>query len=155
MFLISNLKVVGLRSQDAYPFHRIQSNFSLQPSLKSLLFTHCSNCSASGKDSTRAGSRTCASGSVTSKTGKNAIKSSMDAAVATLNSDPALGDVDDARNPGKGANKRKGQPTSKPPKEKTEQEKELQKIQKDIKAFFDHNNVTGFFYLYLCVEDPN
>ena len=113
-------------------------NFCLQPSFK------FPNCYASGKDMTRSGTRTSASGSVTGKTAKSAVKSSLDSAVATMQTPAALDDVDDKGNK---VNKRKGAgSTPKAPKEKSQHEQDLKKIQKDIKSFFDQDSIYCFSF---------
>ena len=122
-----------------FVFHDAVPNFCLRSSFK------IPNCSASGMDATKSGTRTSASGSVTSKTAKSAVKSALDSAVATMQTPAGLDDVDDKSKGAGAGNKRARQGNApKPAKEKTQHEKDLKKIQKDIKSFFDQNSIYCF-----------
>jgi hypothetical protein len=101
-------------------------------------------------DATKSGTRTSASGSVTSKTAKSAVKSALDSAVATMQTPAGLDDVDDKSKGAGAGNKRARQGNApKPAKEKTQHEKDLKKIQKDIKSFFDQNSIYCFYLFYI------
>ena len=102
-------------------------------------------------DATKSGTRTSASGSVTSKTAKSAVKSALDSAAATMQTPAGLDDVDD-KSKGAGNKRPRQGNTPKPAKEKTQHEKDLKRSKRTSSRFSIKIVYTVFLQLlYFCL----